>query len=78
MSFQFEVVKSKATHFASGYTTVVYEPYQNGSSETLDEWHRHSVDTGLVWSTQALPSAGRDDASRPSCVCSFQNCTYMG
>jgi hypothetical protein len=32
VSFQFEVVKSKATHFASGYTTVVYEPYQNGSS----------------------------------------------
>lgn len=56
VSFQFEVVKSSATHFASGYTTVVYEPYQNGSSETKDEWHRHSVDTGLVWSTQALPS----------------------
>jgi len=56
VSFQFEVVKSAATHFASGYTTVVFEPYQNGASETLDEWHRHSVDTGLVWSTQALPS----------------------
>ncbi len=56
VSFQFEVVKSKATHFANGYTTVVYEPYQNGASETLDEWHRQSVDTGLVWSTQALPS----------------------
>ena len=56
VGFQFEVVKSAATHFASGYTTVVYEPYQNGSSEKLDEWHRHSVDTGLVWSTQALPS----------------------
>jgi hypothetical protein len=56
VGFQFEVVKSKATAFTSGYTTVVYEPYQNGSSETLDEWHRHSVDTGLVWSTKALPS----------------------
>ena len=56
VSFQIEVVKSTATRWPSGYTTVVYEPYQNGSSEKLDEWHRHSVDTGLVWSTQALPS----------------------
>jgi Collagen triple helix repeat (20 copies) len=56
VGFQFEVVKSKATAFASGYTTVVYEPYQNESSETLDEWHRHSVDNGKVWSTKPLPS----------------------
>jgi hypothetical protein len=56
VGFQFEVVGSSATRFASGYTTVVFEPYQNGSSEKLDEWHRHAVDVSKVWSTQALPS----------------------
>ena len=63
VAFQFEVFKSTATHFASGYTTVVYEPYQNGSPDTLDEWHRHSVDQGKVWSTQALPSGNCTQAN---------------
>jgi hypothetical protein len=57
ISMQFEVTGSTSTHFASGYTTVVFEPYQNQDSETLDEWHRHSVDFGKVWSTQASSSA---------------------
>jgi hypothetical protein len=41
---------------ASGYTTVNYEPYQNGSSNTVDQWHRHSFDRGLVWSSHDLTS----------------------
>jgi hypothetical protein len=41
---------------ASGYTTVNYEPYQNGSSDTVDQWHRHSFDRGLVWSSRNLTS----------------------
>jgi hypothetical protein len=63
VSFQIEVFKSAATHFGNGYTTVVYEPYQNGSPDTADQWHRHSVDEGKVWSTQALPSGNCTQAN---------------
>jgi Collagen triple helix repeat (20 copies) len=52
---QIEVYKSTATHFSSGYTTVVYEPYVNGYQGTVG-WHRNDVVHGKVWSTQALPS----------------------
>jgi hypothetical protein len=52
---QVEVDGSSATHFASGYTTVVFEPYVNGESG-LAGWHRSDVVHGKVWSTQALPS----------------------
>ena len=52
---QIEVVKSAATAFASGYTTVVFEPYVNGNQGTLG-WHRNDVVHGKVWSTKALPS----------------------
>ena len=60
VALQFEVVHSSATHFASGYTTVVYEPYQNGENTVVGEEHHHVVAAGnrssaLVWSTQALP-----------------------
>jgi hypothetical protein len=62
IGFPIEVVGSTSTHFGNGYTTVVYEPYQNGASETLDEWHHHVIAagnsrSGLVWSTQAASSA---------------------
>lgn len=57
VSFQIEVTGSTSTHFSSGYTTVVYEPYQNGESEVPNEWHRHYVRSGKVWSTQAASSA---------------------
>jgi hypothetical protein len=56
IAMQFEVDHSTSSHFPSGYTTVVFEPYQNGDPETLDQWHRHSVDFGKVWSTQAASS----------------------
>ncbi|MEO9176792.1 MAG: hypothetical protein ABI317_14865, partial [Gaiellales bacterium] len=52
---QIEVVGSAATHFGSGYTTVVFEPYVNGETG-LTAWHRSDVVHGKVWSTQALPS----------------------
>ena len=52
---QIEVYRSSATHFLSGYTTVVYEPYVNGYQGATG-WHRNDVVHGKVWSTQALPS----------------------
>jgi hypothetical protein len=52
---QIEVVGSTATHFASGYTTVVFEPYVNGEAG-LTGWHRSDVVHGKVWSTKPLPS----------------------
>jgi hypothetical protein len=55
IGLQFEVLKANVGT-ESGYATVVFEPYQSGASEKKDEWHRHSVDTSLVWSTRALPS----------------------
>ncbi|MEA2390132.1 MAG: hypothetical protein QOK31_241, partial [Solirubrobacteraceae bacterium] len=58
IGMQFEVTDSTSTHFPSShYTTVVFEPYQQPDSETLDQWHRHTVDFGKVWSTQAASSA---------------------
>ena len=64
VSLQMEVTKSTSTHFASGYTTVVFEPYQNDSPETLNEWHGHSLDRGKVWSTQAASSANSSDCTQ--------------
>jgi hypothetical protein len=52
---QIEVVGSSATHFGSGYTTVVFEPYLNGNQGAVG-WHRNDVVHGKVWSSQALPS----------------------
>jgi len=63
VSLQIEVTGSSATHFASGYTTVVYEPYLNSSPDKPGEWHRHSVDTGRVWSSQPLPGGNCTQAS---------------
>ena len=55
VGFQFEVLKANVGT-ASGYATVVFEPYHSGADETKDVWQRHSVDTSKVWSTRALPS----------------------
>ncbi len=57
VSFQIEVTGSTSTHFSSGYTTVVFEPYQNAESEVPNVWHRHFVRGGKVWSSQASSSA---------------------
>jgi hypothetical protein len=75
VSLQIEVVESKATHFSSGYTTVVYEPYQNGENTVVGEWHHHVVAaggqrSGLVWSTQALPS-GECSQNAPCALSKF-------
>jgi hypothetical protein len=59
---QIEVTGSTATHFLSGYTTVVFEPYVNGESG-LTGWHRSDVVHGKVWSTQALPSGDCSQAA---------------
>jgi Collagen triple helix repeat (20 copies) len=64
---QIEVLKSSATAFASGYTTVVFEPYVNGNQGTVG-WHRNDVVHGKVWSTKALPTG---DCSQ-AVPCSFQ------
>lgn len=71
VSLQMEVTKSTSTHFASGYTTVVFEPYQNSSPETLSEWHGHSFDRGKVWSTQAASSADPSDCTQAN-PCPFE------
>ena len=52
---QIEVLKSSAPAFKSGYTTVVFEPYNNGNAGVVG-WHRNDVVHGNVWSTKALPS----------------------
>jgi hypothetical protein len=70
IALQIEVTGSTSTHFSSGYTTVVYEPYQNGESETLNQWHRHYVLNGKVWSTQAASSANPSDCTQ-SVPCPF-------
>jgi hypothetical protein len=64
VGLQMEVTKSTSTHFASGYTTVAFEPYENSSPETLNEWHGHSFDRGRVWSTQAASSANPSDCTQ--------------
>jgi Collagen triple helix repeat (20 copies) len=62
IGFQFEVLKANVGT-ASGYTTVVFEPYHSGADETKDVWHRHSVDISKVWSTRALPGGVCTQAS---------------
>jgi hypothetical protein len=49
---------------ASGYTTVTYEPYQNTSPNNVDQWHRHSFDRGLVWSSRT-PTSGHCTQAAP-------------
>jgi hypothetical protein len=61
VAFQIEMVKSSAHHFSSGYTTMVYEPYQNGENTVVGEWRHHVIaaggqHSGLVWSTHELAS----------------------
>jgi hypothetical protein len=67
VGFQFEVLKANVGS-ASGYTTVVFEPYQSGADETKDVWHRHSVDNSRVWSTRAVTGLGCTQAA----PCSFR------
>jgi Collagen triple helix repeat (20 copies) len=58
---QIEVYRSSSTAFASGYTTVVFEPYMNGNQGTAG-WHRNDMVHGKVWSTKALPSGNCSQA----------------
>jgi hypothetical protein len=48
----------------SGYTTVTYEPYQNGSPKDTGVWHRHAFDRGLVWSSH-MPTSGHCTQAAP-------------
>ena len=48
----------------SGYTTVTYEPYQNGSPNQTGVWHRHAFDRGLVWSSHT-PTSGHCTQAAP-------------
>lgn len=59
VAFQVEMIKSSAN--GSGYTTMVYEPYQNGENTVVESWHHHVIaaggqHSGMVWSTHALAS----------------------
>ena len=53
-AFQIEVTGAD-TGTPSGYTTVVYEPYLNGTQAST-QWEIHDVTAGKVWSTRALTS----------------------
>lgn len=55
-AFKMEVTGAKTVAGGIGYTTMVFEPYQNGASETADQWHRHNVRGGEVWSSRPLTS----------------------
>jgi hypothetical protein len=68
VSLQMEVTNSTVNLPNGGYTTVVFEPYESGSSETLNEWHGHSFDRGKIWSSRT-PSADPCSADHP---CSFE------
>lgn len=72
VTLQFEVTGSTSTNFASRYTTVVFEPYQQpGAPTTIGAWHRHAVDRGLVWSSQAASSSHPTDCTQ-NVPCPFQ------
>jgi hypothetical protein len=50
---------------ASGYTTVVYEPVYNNGSQTLNEWHRHSVRAGKIWVSKQVPGSSECTQASP-------------
>jgi Collagen triple helix repeat (20 copies) len=54
VSFQFEVLGASQT---SGYSTVVYEPYQNGTPAKAGQFQRHNVRAGKVWGTRIANTA---------------------
>jgi hypothetical protein len=43
-----------------GFTTLVYEPYQNPASGPIvpSTWQNWDVDAGLLWSTRTVPECG--------------------
>jgi hypothetical protein len=53
-AFQIELTGA-TTGTPSGYTTLVYEPYTNGTTGSTD-WQIHDVTAGKVWSTHSLTS----------------------
>jgi hypothetical protein len=56
VAMKFEVLKADVGT-PSGYTTVVFEPYQNGDPDVAGVWHRHYVRSGKVWSSRT-PTSG--------------------
>jgi hypothetical protein len=69
-AFQIEVTGA-TTGTSSGYTTVVYEPYLNGTSGST-EWEIHDVVAGKVWSTRPLTS-GNCSHANPCSFSTFQS-----
>ncbi|MDQ2973541.1 MAG: hypothetical protein M3Q79_03610 [bacterium] len=43
-----------------GFTTFVYEPYQNGGAVDPAVWETYNVDEGQFWSSQAVECSGDD------------------
>ena len=42
----------------SGFTTLVYEPYWNGTVDTGGNWQTWDVDAGLFWSSRTVTCSG--------------------
>lgn len=56
VSYQFQI-DGNGLETAGGFTTLVYEPYQNGVV-VPGEWQYWDVDAGLLWSTRTVPECG--------------------
>lgn len=55
VSYQFQLDGNGAA--TGGFTTIVYEPYQNGVVVN-GSWQEWDVDGGLFWSTRTVPECG--------------------
>jgi hypothetical protein len=47
-------IDTNGTTTPGGFTTLVYEPYQNGTVATNGDWQTWDVDQGLFWSSRNL------------------------
>jgi hypothetical protein len=65
VSMQFEVLGANVGS-ASGYATVVYEPYQNGVVAN-NAFQRHDVRAGKVWTTKVIAGANGECSQATPC-----------
>lgn len=56
VSYQFQL-DGNGLDTPGGFTTLVYEPYQNGVV-VKEQWQQWDVDSGLLWSTRTVPECG--------------------
>jgi hypothetical protein len=65
VSMQFEVLGANVGS-ATGYATVVYEPYQNGVLAN-NTFQRHDVRAGKVWTTKVIAGANGECSQATPC-----------